>query len=180
MKWSGECLETRERLAMAMRINLLGAPNIDVDGVVTAGPRGSKSWAVLAYLVLTDRPVPRARLLDLLFDEAEDPAGALRWTLSQLRRALGGAAELTGDPVGLVLLDGTEPILQAAAEGLGLGIGRRPLVDGWLAEGRLADAQLFGKPESRLEVAMVHGTQLAGQHAERRLGSMSREACHTV
>jgi LysR family glycine cleavage system transcriptional activator len=37
-----------------------------------------------------------------------------------------------------LLLDGTEPILQAAAEGLGLGIGRRPLVDGWLAEGRLA------------------------------------------
>jgi LysR family glycine cleavage system transcriptional activator len=34
-------------------------------------------------------------------------------------------------------LDGTEQILQAAAEGLGLGIGRRPLVDWWLSDGRL-------------------------------------------
>lgn len=87
---------------MATRINLLGAPSIEVDGVGVAGPRGSKSWAVLTYLALTDRPAPRARLIDLLFDEAEDPAGALRWTLSQIRRALGAAVELAGDPVRLV------------------------------------------------------------------------------
>lgn len=35
-------------------------------------------------------------------------------------------------------LEGAEQILQAAAEGLGLGIGRRPLVDRWLEDGRLA------------------------------------------
>jgi LysR family transcriptional regulator, glycine cleavage system transcriptional activator len=34
-------------------------------------------------------------------------------------------------------LDGSEQILEAAAGGLGIGIGRRPLVDRWLAEGRL-------------------------------------------
>jgi DNA-binding SARP family transcriptional activator len=92
---------------MTTRINLLGAPSVEVDGASLAGPRGSKSWAVLAYLVLTRRPVPRSRLLDLLFDEAEDPAGALRWTLSQLRRTLTGAADLSGDPLGLVLADDT-------------------------------------------------------------------------
>jgi DNA-binding SARP family transcriptional activator len=102
---------------MATRINLLSAPTIEVDGTAVAGPRGSKSWAVLAYLVLTDRPVPRARLFDLLFDEADDPAGALRWTLSQLRRALGDAVELTGDPVGLVRREDTVVDVDVLASG---------------------------------------------------------------
>jgi LysR family glycine cleavage system transcriptional activator len=34
-------------------------------------------------------------------------------------------------------LDGSEQILRAAAEGLGVGIGRRPMVDSWLDEGHL-------------------------------------------
>jgi DNA-binding SARP family transcriptional activator len=87
---------------MTTRINLLGAPAVEVDGGALTGPRGSKSWAVLAYLVLTGRPVPRSRLVDLLFDEAEDPAGALRWTLSQLRRTLADAVDLSGDPLELL------------------------------------------------------------------------------
>jgi LysR family glycine cleavage system transcriptional activator len=36
-----------------------------------------------------------------------------------------------------LVLDGAEQILLAAGEGLGLGIGRRPMVDWWLVEGRL-------------------------------------------
>jgi len=39
---------------------------------------------------------------------------------------------------GALVLDGTEQIMQAAAEGLGIGIGRRPLVDSWLTDGRLS------------------------------------------
>lgn len=84
---------------MSTRINLLGAPCIEVDGVARPAPRGSKSWAVLAYLLLNTRPVPRSRLLDLLYDAADDPAAALRWNLSQLRRVLVGVADLSGDPV---------------------------------------------------------------------------------
>jgi DNA-binding SARP family transcriptional activator len=105
-------------VVVATQVNLLGAPGIEVDGLPVASPRGSKSWAVLAYLVLSDRPVPRARLVDLLFGEADDPGAALRWTLSQLRRALGDAIDLRGDPVRwtadplttidtVVVLDGT-------------------------------------------------------------------------
>ena len=90
-----------------MRIHLLGPPGILADGRQLPGPRGAKSWALLAYLVLAERPVPRSRLADLLFDEADDPAGALRWTLSQLRRALGPAASLSGDPVRWEPADGT-------------------------------------------------------------------------
>ena len=93
---------------MASRINLLGAPSIESDGAVAAAPRGAKSWAVLAYLVRAERPVPRARLVGLLFDEAEDPAGALRWTLSQVRRAVGQGADLSGDPVRWSLAPGTQ------------------------------------------------------------------------
>jgi RecA/RadA recombinase len=39
----------------------------------------------LAYLVLTGRPQRRSRLCSLLWDVADDPRGALRWSLSRLR-----------------------------------------------------------------------------------------------
>jgi LysR family glycine cleavage system transcriptional activator len=38
---------------------------------------------------------------------------------------------------GALALDGSEQLLRAAAEGLGIAIGRRPMVDTWLDEGRL-------------------------------------------
>ncbi|NKY08787.1 hypothetical protein HF998_17665, partial [Cellulomonas hominis] len=74
-------------------IALLGPPGVQRAGSVASGPvpapapRGSKAWLLLAYLVLAQRPVPRSRLADLLVDDADDPGAALRWNLSQLRRA---------------------------------------------------------------------------------------------
>jgi DNA-binding SARP family transcriptional activator len=82
-------------------IRLLGPPEIERDGVLASPPRGHKSWAVLAYLVLAERPVARARLAGLIFGDAADPLGALRWTLAQLRRAIGVADALRGDPLEL-------------------------------------------------------------------------------
>ncbi len=58
--------------------------------MVYAAPRGRKVWALLAYLALREQPPSRQQLIDLLFPDAEDPAGALRWNLSELRRLLGG------------------------------------------------------------------------------------------
>ena len=84
-------------------IRLLGPPEIERDGVVAAPPRGHKAWAVLAYLALAERPVGRARLAGLIFGDADDPLGALRWTLAQLRRALGTSDALRGDPLELGL-----------------------------------------------------------------------------
>jgi DNA-binding SARP family transcriptional activator len=92
---------------MSTQVNLLGSPGITTDGVAARRPRGSKCWAALAYVVLSDRPVPRVRLVDLLFEDAEDPAAALRWTLSQLRRGLGPAGDLSGDPLRWVPAEGT-------------------------------------------------------------------------
>ena len=51
--------------------------------------RSRKSWALLAYLILTTAARRAARLAELLFPEADDPVRALRWSLSEIRRGLG-------------------------------------------------------------------------------------------
>src|ERR671915_1832013 len=83
----------------SVTIRLLGRPQIERGGVVAAPPRGHKAWAVLAYLVLAERPTARTELASMMFADADDPLGALRWTLAQLRRALGVAEALRSDPL---------------------------------------------------------------------------------
>ena len=93
---------------MATAIHLLGAPLLIRDGVVYATPRGRKVWALLAYLALSHGSPSRQQLIDLLFTDAEDPAGALRWNLSELRRLLGGPDTVgSGNVVQLRLPAGT-------------------------------------------------------------------------
>lgn len=92
---------------MATLIRLLGPPVIEIDGRAAPGPRGRKSWGLLAFLLLVDRPASRQRLSGLLFEGAGDPLGALRWSLAELRRALGDSAEVGGDPVVIALSPGT-------------------------------------------------------------------------
>lgn len=88
---------------MPLTINLLGRPHLDAAGDSAYRFRSQKSWALLAYLLLSDQPTSRAQLANLLFDEAEDPLGALRWSLAELRRGLGEGASVEGDPVRLTL-----------------------------------------------------------------------------
>src|SRR5205823_6073175 len=71
-----------------------------------------KTWALLAYLLLSRRPPSRRKLAELLFSEADDPLGALRWSLAQLRQALRQPNALRGDPVDLALEPGAEIDLQ--------------------------------------------------------------------
>jgi DNA-binding SARP family transcriptional activator len=100
----------------ALVIRLLGPPEIERDGVVVPPPRGHKVWAVLAYVALADRAVMRPWLAELVFGDAEDPRGALRWALAQLRRALELPDALRGDPLQLGLPAGTAvDVLQLAA-----------------------------------------------------------------
>jgi DNA-binding SARP family transcriptional activator len=80
-------------------VHLLGTPRIEIDRDPVSGPRGWKAWALLTYLVLTRTPTPRERLAGLLFGDASDPLGALRWNLAELRRALGPNVVLGGDPL---------------------------------------------------------------------------------
>jgi DNA-binding SARP family transcriptional activator len=91
----------------SLAVQLLGRPRI----VPASGDvylfRSRKSWAVLAYLILSDRPPTRGQLASLLFAEADDPARALRWNLAEIRRALGAGGSIDGDPVVLRLPEGT-------------------------------------------------------------------------
>src|SRR5258707_7206400 len=97
---------------MSLSIRLLGARRVERDDEPGPGPRGNKAWALLEYLLLSGQPSRRRKLADLLFSEADDPLGALRWSLAQLRQALQQTDALRGDPVDLALEPGTEIDLQ--------------------------------------------------------------------
>lgn len=84
--------------AVGLVIDLLGAPSVSRDGVPAPPPRGKKAWGLLAYLLLADRRPRREELARLLFAEADDPLGALRWNLAELRRLL-PEAQIAGSPV---------------------------------------------------------------------------------
>jgi DNA-binding SARP family transcriptional activator len=112
-------------------IRLLGSSEIERDDVVVAPPRGRKAWAVLAYVVLAERPVARTRLAALVFGDADDPRGALRWTLAELRRALGLAGLLRGDPLELGLPAGAEiDVLSLASDASDPELVRGELLEG--------------------------------------------------
>lgn len=116
-----------------MEIRLIGPPTIvEPDGEV--GLRGRKTWAVLARILLSDSPVPRRLLAESLFGQTNDPMGALRWALGQIRAALRSPGAFLGDPVDPtlppgVLLDVVD--LGTTAAG--------PPPDGELLEGVSAD-----------------------------------------
>ncbi len=130
-------------------IRLLGPPRIEAPDATIPQPRGRKAWAVLAYLALQTGGTGRSRTAALLFPDAEDPLGALRWNLSELRRTLGGAA-IGGDPLELALQPGWHcdaAALRDSADGVaprmldgqlleGLSFGDCPVFDSWLADQR--------------------------------------------
>src|SRR4051812_557188 len=95
------------RVSAGLSIQLLGRPRLQVDGDNGYRYRSRKSWAVLAFLLLSDRPPTRSQLASLLFAEADDPLRALRWCLAEIRRGLGPGGLLDGDPVELALPAGT-------------------------------------------------------------------------
>lgn len=147
-----------------LRVRLIGRPQLERKGGCVASPRGRKSWAVLAYVALAELPATRRRLSSMLFSDAADPHGALRWTLAELRRALGAPDALRGDPVRLglhagVVVDalivsagqaGEEFVRGELLEGIELDAG--PVFESWLlverrrlaglGEGILHDAAL--------------------------------------
>lgn len=86
-------------LGPMVRVRLLGPPGIEGDDGGPVALRGHKTWAVLARLVLAERPVPRRELALELFPDAVDPLGALRWCLAGLRKALDAPSALVGDPI---------------------------------------------------------------------------------
>ena len=144
---------------MTRRARLLGSPRIEDNGQPCPPPRGLKSWAVLARVALAGRPVGRRELAGELFGEADDPLGALRWSLADLRRSFGLPSLLCGDPLSLspgelwvdvrALEDGSLPV-EDIGGGLLEGIELRncPGFDTWLLLARL-DCAARGREELR-------------------------------
>lgn len=169
-----------------LTIELLGPPQVRRADAALFRPRGNKVWGILAFLVLTDGPVSRQLLASMLFSEAKDPFGALRWNISQLRRLLGNGASVAGDPVELrlppgILLD-TDVLLKGSwmqavrVSGLGrdilegLEFNSEPGFDLWLtserarlraaAEAILHEATLATLARGRSGLALEYATRL--------------------
>lgn len=100
-----------------LEIRLIGSPQVSVDSELQAPPRGRKVWGLLAYLVLSERQPARSWLAGLLFADADDPLGALRWSLAELRRLLGQRVTLGGDPVVVGFPAGTIVDVSGTARG---------------------------------------------------------------
>ncbi|WP_336208883.1 AfsR/SARP family transcriptional regulator [Nonomuraea sp. LPB2021202275-12-8] len=160
-----------------LTIRLLGPPAIERDGRPLRPPRGRKAWALLGYLLLAERPPGRKHLAELLFADADDPLGALRWTLAELRRVLGVPGVLGGDPVvtvlgGDVVVDALlvtqdsadpAPLLEAGGELLeGIHLSSSLGFESWLL---VARHRISARVEARLRQAAV-ALLAAGQAAD--------------
>ena len=69
----------------SLHLRLLGTLELSRGGAVLKLPASRKVRALLGYLVLATRPVPRSQVCELLWDEPNDPRGELRWCLSKIR-----------------------------------------------------------------------------------------------
>ena len=170
---------------MSLVIHLLGRPHLARDGEPVASPRGHKAWGLLAYLILSRVTRPsREHLAELLFTEADDPLGSLRWNLAELRRALGpdtllhGSTELVLPPATFVdihaLIRGT-PQEAVAIAGLGsellegMEFGNSPAFETWLLSER---RRLLGAAEAALHEASLD--RLAAGEAAAAVGLAAR------
>jgi DNA-binding SARP family transcriptional activator len=155
----------RREADMPLRIRLLGMPAVSDGEERRPVQRGGKAWALLAFLLLASRPPTRAELAGLLCAEAEDPMGALRWQLAQLRRLLGPSCAVGGDPV-VVSVPATAVVdvevltrgrWEEAIELPGLG---RPLLEGVTVAGADPRLELWLDTERRrltgLAAAVLH------------------------
>ena len=68
-----------------LELRFLGEMEVLRAGKRLELPPSRKTRGLLAYLALSGRPHRRERLCSLLWDVADDPRGALRWSLSRLR-----------------------------------------------------------------------------------------------
>ena len=69
----------------ALQVQVLGPLSVQRDGERVRLPQSKKTRGLLAYLAITGRAHRRDRLCSLLWDVADDPRGALRWSLSKIR-----------------------------------------------------------------------------------------------
>ena len=71
-----------------LQIRLIGDCAVLRNGDPVALPSSRKTRGLLAFLVLCPGPHRRERLCELFWEIADDPRGALRWSLTKLRRVV--------------------------------------------------------------------------------------------
>lgn len=89
---------------MTPDILLLGSPRFS-GRVSNQRLAGRKTWALLAYLLVEPSPPTRHEIAQLLYSSTDDPLAAQRWSLLQIRRALGDIASIDEIEGRLVISD---------------------------------------------------------------------------
>ncbi len=77
---------------MTVSLQTIGELCLRIDGAPVSLPRSKAVRALLVYVALAPRPVHRDKLCELFFSRTADPRASLRWALSKVRAALGGAS----------------------------------------------------------------------------------------
>jgi len=133
-------------------IGLLGPVTVTRGGVPVGLPQSQKTRALLAYLAVTGRPQQRERLCAMFWDVADDPRGALRWSLSKLR----------------VLDDEDAPRIIADRQTAGFEpAGRQALV---LGAGGGARAVVYGLARAGCQVTIYNRSVARGEALAREMG----------
>ena len=68
-----------------LEVRLLGGAAVLHAGEPLSLLKSRKTLALLSYLILCERPIRRDRLCAMLWEAADDPRAALRWSLSKIR-----------------------------------------------------------------------------------------------
>jgi len=86
-----------------LRVHLLGALEVELDGAVVDSPASQRPWSLFAYLALAGRPVPRGELAARFWPDVMDQSAraSLRSALWALRRQLGDSVRVDGRQVAL-------------------------------------------------------------------------------
>lgn len=76
-----------------LKVHTLGGLSVLKGEEPVPLPASKITRSLLAYLVLTARPQRRDRLCEIFWELPDDPRGALRWSLSKLRRVVNDEEE---------------------------------------------------------------------------------------
>ncbi|WP_461165168.1 AfsR/SARP family transcriptional regulator [Arthrobacter sp. R4-81] len=139
-------------------VRLIGQLGLERDGRPVPGPRGHKTWAVLGRLLRSSEPVSRQVLVEELFSEADDPMGALRWSLAELRRRMGNADALRGNPISIAVGNDVTADVWEVARGA---IGDDEIPEGQFLEGIEVKASVAFESWLLIERQRVDGEVLS-------------------
>ncbi len=86
-----------------LRARLLGALEVELNGIGISASPSQRPWALFAYVALASRPVPRAELANRFWPDVLDQSAraSVRSALWALRRQLGDALVVDGERVWL-------------------------------------------------------------------------------